>query len=89
LSKDEVVELLKEIQKECPFLSGDAIVLMDPNSGSVLSKSYQLLMRANINADTITCLILVLKRHEYSMNIEPVNDLLVIYKPELSPLEKH
>jgi hypothetical protein len=52
---------------------------MPPNADDVLSKDYQIHMRAEIDDILLVCLRKIVKKHQYAINEQ--KGLVVIYEP--------
>lgn len=80
MNRTEVSALFKELFEECPSLEGKPFVLMPPNADDVLSKDYQIHIRAEIDDLLLMCIRRVIKKHgKYA--IKEQKNLLVIYEP--------
>jgi len=80
MNRNEVGLLFKELFDSCPSLEGKPFVLMPPNSDDVLSKDYQIHIRAEIDEMLLICIRKIVKKHDkYAINEQ--KNLLVIYEP--------
>jgi hypothetical protein len=80
MNRKEVAILFKEMFDECPSLEGKAFVLMPPTADDVLSKDYQIHIKAEIDETLLLCLRKIVKRHgKYAINEQ--KNLIVIYEP--------
>jgi hypothetical protein len=77
--RDEAVSLLKEVSDKCVSLVPYGIMLMPPNADNVLSKGYQLHIKANLDKESLSCMKPFVEKRGLRMKQE--KDLLVIYKP--------
>lgn len=72
--------IFKELFDTCPSLEGKPFVLMPPNADDVLSKDYQIHIKAEIEEDLLMCIRRIVKKHQkYAVNEQ--KNLVVIYEP--------
>lgn len=79
MDRPEAVALLKELFDNCPFLEGKSFALMPPNADSVLSKNYQLHIKANLDETSILCIEKI--AHKRDLTVNNKGSLVVIYRP--------
>jgi hypothetical protein len=80
MNRKEVGLLFKELFEGCPAIEGKPFVLMPPSADNVLSKDYQIHIRADIDESLLICIRKIVKKHEkYAINEQ--KNLLVIYEP--------
>ena len=80
LNREEATHVLKEIITGCN-LSADAVMLMPPNSDSVLSKGYQLHIKSSTQPNDLLCIKTIIETHRLAITTEPDNEIIVIYRP--------
>jgi hypothetical protein len=80
MNRKDVAILFQEMFDECPSLEGKPFVLMPPTADDVLSKDYQIHIKAQIDESLLLCLRKIVKRHDkYAINEQ--KNLVVIYEP--------
>ncbi len=80
MDRKDVSVLFKEMFDNCPNLEGKPFVLMPPSSDYVLSKDYQIHIKAEIDETLLLCIRRIIKKHsKYAINEQ--KDLVVIYEP--------
>lgn len=79
MRREEAVNLLKELSDKCTCLVPYAIMLMPPDADEVLSKGFQLHIKANLHQEDLSCMKPFVE--ERGLKLKQENDLLVIYRP--------
>ncbi len=81
-NREEAIAVMKDIVQKLPTLDSNAVVVMPPNSDDVTSSSYQIHIKASIDSSTLAQLEAIVRQHSFAINVQPINNLVVIYKAE-------
>jgi hypothetical protein len=79
MRREEAVSLLREVSDKCPSLAPNGIMLMPPDADGVLSKGFQLHIKAHLDEESLSCINPLVIEHGLLLKNE--KDLLVIYRP--------
>jgi hypothetical protein len=79
MNREEAIAVLKELSALCVCLVPYSVMLMPPNADDVLSKGYQLHIKANLPKEDAVCMRPHLEKRGLTLKQE--EDLLVIYRP--------
>jgi hypothetical protein len=81
LNRKEAVDLISAIHSKCMPLDMVHIMLMPPDADDVLSRGYQLHIKATLSDGNLECIKPLLEKNKLAFANEPEKQLLVIYRP--------
>jgi len=81
MDREQAVNLIKEISKQCNLLEGKSIKLLPPKNNDALSNTFQVHIQLSDNPDPILvgCIETVAEKHNFAT--AQIEEYLIVYKP--------
>jgi hypothetical protein len=85
VNRQEAINLIQEINKECKSIRGTSIMLKTPQETDINSKGYQVHLIMSPDQAKMRCLEVVAAQYGYEVKTLPERGLVIVFKPPHKP----